>query len=157
MVLYELRRPEELEHVLLTEMQDIQKTKPFIVSRILDTKSAGNIVAKTPADFYAVYSGNFTYIEAKLSTTVESLKSGFANLVKNHQLASARLAKRAGGAYYIVFYSALSNKFELWDGAYCAEQRAKGLRLSLENRIVVTHDLNRVLNHMFPGARNVRR
>ena len=154
MALYELKRPEELEHVLLSEMREIQKTKPFIVQRILDSKAAGNIVSKSPADFYAVYSGNFCYIEAKLSTTVESLKSGFSNLVKNHQLASARLAKRAGGSYFIVFYSAISQKFELWDGTYCAEQRAKGLRLNFENRLVVTSDMNRILNRMFPGVRN---
>lgn len=144
----EITTPKGLEAAIKTQFAERQKRHPLLFERILDSAAAGNLVAKTPADFYVLNAGRFSYVEAKFSSTADTLRSTFANAVKSHQLASARLAARAGGAYWIVFYSSVSKRFELWDGLYCANQRSKGAPLSLDRRTLIIPDLDGVMDRI---------
>lgn len=154
----EITTPKGLEAAIKTQLAERQKRQPLLFERILDSAAAGNLVAKTPADFYVLHSGKFSYIEAKFSSTADTLRSTFANAVKSHQLASARLAVRAGGSYWVVFYSSVSKRFELWDGLYCANQRSKGSPLSLDRRTLIIPDLDSVMDRILllpRGTQNV--
>lgn len=144
----EIRNAKALESTIKANLVERQKKQPILVERILDSAAAGNLVARAPADFYVLHSSRFSYIEAKFSETAETLRSTFANAVKSHQLASARLAARAGGFYWIVFYSSVSKRFELWDGLYCANQRAKGSPLAIVERKLVADKLDTILDRI---------
>ena len=148
--------PKHLEQVVKEALQEKQKTVPMLVERITDSAAAGNLISKTPADFYMVCRGQFSYVEVKFSAILDTLRSGFANLVKNHQLASARIANRAGGKYWIIFYSQPANRFELWNGMYCAEQRAKGKPLALGARVISSDKLEDVINYMTFAVKGVK-
>jgi len=144
----EITTPKGLESAIKANLVERQKRQPLIVERITDSAAAGNLIGRTPADFYVLHSSRFCYIEAKFSSTIESLRAGFANMVKSHQLASARLSARAGGNYWIIFYSSLSRRFELWDGLYCANQRSRGTPLSHQERLMSSSNLDDILNRI---------
>ena len=113
----------------------------LLYSRVYDTRAAGNFLPKQPADFYVLCEGRFRYIEAKFSETLETLKQGLSSMVKPHQLATATLTKRAGGEYYIIFFSTKGGQFEVWDGAYCAQRKLVRKHLELPARSLVTSSL----------------
>ena len=144
----EITTPKGLESAIKALLTERQKRQPLLFERIVDSAAAGNLIGKTPADFYVLNAGRFSYVEAKFSSAAETLRATFANAVKSHQLASARLAARAGGSYWIVFYSGVSKRFELWDGLYCANQRSKGSPLSLEKRTLILPDLDGVMDRV---------
>ena len=152
----EITVAKDLERAIKKEMELRQPRQPMIFERIVDSAAAGNIIGRTPADFYLLHSGKFSYIEAKFSSTTETLRSGFSSLVKSHQLASARLVARAGGNYWIIFYSGVSKRFELWDGLYCAEQKSKGKPLSLAARKLVAIDLAEVFDKITILSRGIK-
>jgi hypothetical protein len=105
--------------------------------RLYDTKSAGNYLPAQPSDFVIWVPGRPSiFLEAKYSGVAESLRSVFANAVSDQQMASARLAERAGQRYAVLFYSAPAAMFELWNGAYCSDRRSLGKPLELPQRIV---------------------
>ena len=126
---------------------------PFYYHRFYDTKSASNFLPKQPADFFCINRGRVHFIECKFSEKHESLKSCFAGAVKDHQLASAFLVKRAMASYWILFYSSKTQRFELWDGGYCREQGKVGKPLNLAERQVFDSLENAVLGGMMNGYR----
>lgn len=129
-----ITRWEELEEAVRTELVRAQEIRPIAWHRLVDTKAAGNIVARQPSDFIACMGGKATLIEAKFSEAHDSLRSCFSDAVKAHQLASARIWTRAGADYIILFYSSLSGITEVWSGLYAAECRSRGKRLALDER-----------------------
>jgi hypothetical protein len=152
----EIATPKGLEAAIKAELAERQKRQPMLFERIVDSAAAGNLIGKTPADFYVLHSSRFSYIEAKFSSSAETLRATFANAVKSHQLASARLAARAGGSYWIVFYSGVSKRFELWDGLYCANQRSKGSPLALPERKLIVPDLETVMDRILLNPRGTQ-
>jgi penicillin-binding protein-related factor A (putative recombinase) len=108
-----------------------QEVRPLIFERILDSKAAGNLVKRAPADFYFLYNGRFAYLEAKFSEKHVTLRSCLSSAVRPHQLASARLVQRAGGRYWFLFYSKVSEQYEIWDGMYCAARKRAKIPLDL--------------------------
>lgn len=125
---------EELEKAVQDELVLAQQCNPVAWHRLTDTKAAGNIVARQPSDFIACHLGNTVLIEAKFSEAHDSLRGCFSNAVKSHQLASARIWTRAKARYIVLFHSSLSGITEVWEGLYAAECRAKGAKLSLDER-----------------------
>lgn len=125
---------QDLEASIQAWLKDAQRTTKLAYHRFYDTKSAGNAMPAQPADFFLVVGGAPLLIEAKYSAVHESLRSCFSNSVKGHQLASARIWSRAGARYLILFYSKMASHVEVWDGPYCATQRALGNPLSLLER-----------------------
>jgi len=129
-----ITRWEELEEAVRTELVRAQEIRPIAWHRLVDTKAAGNIVARQPSDFIACMGGKATLIEAKFSEAHDSLRSCFSNAVKSHQLASARIWTRAGARYVVLFHSSLSGITECWDGLYLAECKSRGAKLSFDDR-----------------------
>lgn len=128
-------RWEELEDLIQGHLSLLQRKTPLMFQRFYDTKSAGSYIPTQPADFGILSDGNYFYLEAKFSGVSDSLKSCFS-VVSDNQLASARLAARAGGNYAILFFSKPAQLFEIWPGLYCSEQRSTGKRLELSHRLV---------------------
>ena len=131
-----ITRWENLETEIRAELVSAQETRPLVWHRFVDSKAAGNVVARQPADFLACYIGKTVLIEAKFSEAHESLRSCLAGAVKPHQLASARIWTRAGAKYIVLFHSKLSGISEVWDGLYLSECKSKGVKLSLDQRRV---------------------
>lgn len=105
--------------------------------RLYDTKSAGNYLPAQPSDFVIwVPEKPSIFLEVKYSGVAESLRSVFANAVSDQQMASARLADRAGQRYEVLFYSIIADRFELWPGKYCSERRSLGKPLELPQRVI---------------------
>ena len=105
--------------------------------RLYDTKSAGNYLPAQPSDFVIwVPERPSIFLEVKYSGVSDTLRSVFANAVSDQQMASARLADRAGQRYEVLFYSAPAAMFELWNGVYCAERRSMGRPLELPQRTI---------------------
>jgi hypothetical protein len=129
-----INRWEDLEAAIRTELVAAQETNPLAWHRLVDSKAAGNVVARQPSDFLACYIGKTVLIEAKFSEAHESLRSCLAGAVKPHQLASARIWTRARARYVVLFHSKLSGITEVWDGLYLAECKSKGVKLSLDQR-----------------------
>jgi hypothetical protein len=125
---------QKLEDEIGVVLKEKQRVSQTFFQRFYDTKSAGNTMPNQPSDFLAIYKGSTHYIEAKFSAVNDSLRSCFASAVDANQIASARLAHRAGARYWIVFYSLPSKHFEVWPGLYCAERRAAGKPLDLSQR-----------------------
>jgi hypothetical protein len=129
-----ITRWEELEKAVQDELVLAQQCNPVAWHRFIDSKASGNIVARQPSDFVSCHQGNTVLIEAKFSEAHESLRNCFANAVKSHQLASARIWTRAGARYIVLFHSSLSGISECWNGLYLAECKSKGVKLSLDQR-----------------------
>jgi hypothetical protein len=129
---------QELEDRTLQALKVRASTAPVMCGRFSDSKAAGNLIASQPSDFWVLNKGNLVFIETKFSEAAESLKSVFGSAVPDHQLASARLSRRAGGMYWFLFHSSLSGIFELWDGAYLATARKHRERLNLLRRVICT-------------------
>ncbi|NCC34978.1 MAG: hypothetical protein EOM24_23655 [Chloroflexia bacterium] len=127
-----------LEDEIWSSLQDYQRHLHLLAHRFWDSRTAGNLMPDQPADFMAIHTREgktrVIFIEAKFSEVHDSLRACFAGSVRPNQLASARLARRAGAQYLFVFYSQVVNRFEVWDGQYCAERRALGKPLELPCR-----------------------
>jgi hypothetical protein len=125
----------DLENAVEARLKALLVHFPLFYLRLYDTKSAGNYLPAQPCDFL-IWTPNRSgiFLEVKYSSAGESLRSVFSNNVSDQQLASARLAHRAGQHYLILFYSAASKCFELWDGKYCADRRSMGKPLELLQR-----------------------
>ena len=136
---------QDLESAVQDELEYLQRIGPTMFQRFYDSKSAGNLMPKQPADFGVLHKGHWAYLEVKHSKKSETLKSVFASAVRANQLASARLAARAGGSYFILFASLVDEQYELWDGAYCATRRMESKQLQLQQRLLITEDLKEVL------------
>lgn len=129
---------EDLEKESRKLLSDWQQTRPLMFERIYDTKSAGNLMPKQPADFRVLHKGVTSYVDLKHSKVSRSLKSCFSANVKSHQTSAARIVTRAGGRYWFIFYSLPADQFELWDGAYCFKRRSMGVPLELSQCAVFT-------------------
>lgn len=127
----------DLEDEIEKKLKSLMVYFPIMYQRLYDTKSAGSYLPAQPCDFlvWAPKTPGI-FLEAKYSGIAESLRSVFSNAVSDQQLASARLASRAGQKYWLLFYGARSAVFELWDGKYCSDRRAMGKPLEITQRVV---------------------
>lgn len=130
MSLVKITSPDKLEDAIQAWLEDALRTTPLMWNRFYDTKSAGAYLPPQPSDFHADFNGVSTYIEAKFSRKHLSLRGCFANNVDSNQVASARLAERAGASYWFVFYSGLSGLFEAWPGHAAVFARHEGKPLT---------------------------
>jgi hypothetical protein len=136
----------DLEDEVADYLRALQKHYPIFFHRFPDSRAAGNLIADQPSDFLVASKGHgLTLLEAKFSEVHDTLRSCFAGAVSAGQLASARLAYRAGQRYLILFHSSCAKRFELWPGDYCAGQRGLGQALKLDRRIVVGPELGPIL------------
>jgi hypothetical protein len=136
----------QLEDEISNYMKALQRNYPIFFHRFPDSRAAGNLISDQPSDFLVASKGHgLTLLEAKFSEVHDTLRACFAGAVSANQLASARLAHRAGQRYLILFYSSCSGHFELWPGDYCAGQRSLGQPLKLDRRIVVADSLGPLL------------
>lgn len=136
----------KLEDVVEARLKKLAASFPLMYLRLFDTKSAGNFLPAQPSDFLVWQPERpGIFLEVKYSAQAESLRSVFSNAVSANQMASARLADRAGQKYSLLFYSAPAAMFELWDGAYCARRRSLGKPLELAQR-VVSNSLERIID-----------
>lgn len=124
----------DLENAVQEVLVEITRKRPAMWGRFYDTKSAGNMIPNQPSDFWLVHKGKMIFIEAKFSEVAESLSNVFSKAVSDNQIASSRLAKRAGGSYWVVFYSSLAKQYEVWPGPPLADCRSFGKRLELKAR-----------------------
>ena len=127
---------QDLEAEVEKHLKEHQRLSKLAYHRFFDSKSAGSLLPAQPADFLVTYHGATLLIEAKFSGVHDSLRAAFSGAVKAHQLASARIWTRAGAGYFLLFYSAPANSFEVWEGLYCAERRSVGKPLELVKRRV---------------------
>lgn len=123
------------ESEIRSVLENLQKKLPLLYGRFPDSKMAGNMIQRAPSDFWVLYDGKFAFLEAKFSEKYKSLSSCFASQVPAHQLATAKLAARAGGHYFIFFCSGLEQQHEVWPGAYCQERRSTARKLEPARRI----------------------
>jgi hypothetical protein len=135
-----------LENKIQEELVAMQEVSPLHWVRFYDTKSAGNFMPSQPADFGVLFNGHYTYIEAKYSAHNDSLRNNFAGGVSDKQLASARLAERAGGSYWVLFYSRPLNTVELWPGGYLRRCRADSKLIDKSYSTVMTNVVSAVLH-----------
>ena len=136
----------KLEDEVESYLRSLQTHYPIFVHRLPDSRAAGNLIADQPSDFLVASKGHgMTLLEVKFSEVHDTLRSCFSGAVSAGQLASARLAHRAGQRYLILFHSSCAKRFELWPGDYCAGQRSLGQPLKLERRIVVADSLGPLL------------
>lgn len=105
-------------------LEELMKKEPFIYQRLYDTKSAGSMLPKQPADFMGCGFGRGFLIEAKGTTKYTSLgeTGALKALVKSHQSLGAYLMQRAGGLGMFVFYSRHSERLEIWNGGTAARE-----------------------------------
>ncbi len=141
MARHSIRNYSEHEAELRRVLDHLQKVSPLLYGRFPDSKMAGNLIQQAPSDFWVLHEGHLTFLEAKFSEKVPSLKGCFSSSVKGHQLATARLAERAGGSYFFVFYAASTGQHELWSGAYCAHRRMSGRPLEALHCALRTPDI----------------
>jgi hypothetical protein len=135
-----------LEDAVSNYMKALQRAYPIFFHRFADSRAAGNLISDQPSDFLICAKRHgATFLEAKFSEIHDTLRSSFAAAVTANQLASARLAHRAGQRYLILFYSSCANRFELWPGDYCAGQRSLGQPLKLDRRIITGPELGPIL------------
>ena len=135
-----------LEDAVSSYMKALQRAYPIFFHRFADSRAAGNLIADQPSDFLVAAKGQgMTLLEAKFSEVHDTLRSCFSGAVTANQLASARLAHRAGQRYLILFYSSCAGQFELWPGDYCAGQRSLGQPLKLDRRIITGPEIGPVL------------
>ena len=135
-----------LETEIATYFKALQRAYPIFFHRFADSRAAGNLIGDQPSDFLVAAKGQgMTLLEAKFSEVHDTLRSCFSGAVTANQLASARLAHRAGQRYLILFYSSCAGQFELWPGDYCAGQRSLGQPLKLDRRIIVSGEIGPVL------------
>lgn len=128
----------DLEQVIQEALVKVSETRKAMWGRFYDTKSAGNTLPNQPSDFWLVYRGRAVFIEVKFSEVADSLANVFSKAVSDNQIASSRLAYRAGGSYWVVFYSAQSKQYEVWPGQHLAACRSFGKRLELSARTLCT-------------------
>lgn len=127
----------DLETGIAKLMDKAVQRLPVLYLRLYDTRSAGNFIPPQPCDFLIWPAGRPTvFLEAKHSMHAESLRSVFSGAVSDGQIASARLAHRAGRTYRILFQSAATGQCEVWDGFYCSERRSLGKPLELHERFL---------------------
>lgn len=124
----------DLEQAVQEILAAVSRKHPAMWGRFYDTKSAGNLIPNQPSDFWMVYKGRMVFVEVKFSEAAESLSNVFSKAVSDNQIASSRLAHRAGGSYWVVFYSSLSRQYEVWPGQHLAGSRSFGKRLELKAR-----------------------
>lgn len=132
---------QDFEGAVETLLKGMVKTHPALYQRFYDTKSAGNFLPKQPADFGVLYAGQWSFLEAKHSTKSKSLRGCFSSAVSSDQLASARLAERAGGPYFFLFASSVTRQYEVWSGVYCYGCRNLSKPLNLDDRLLLTDSL----------------
>lgn len=148
----EITSPSAMEGAIREWLVEAQTKRPLIFERIPDSKMAGNYIQDAPADFYFVLSGRFAYLEAKFSQKHRSLRACFSNAVSINQTASAKLARRAGARYFLLFYSSAEERFEVWDGAYCADRRSLSKPLEEKQRLHLCISLNEVMTHILEDS-----
>lgn len=143
-----IRNYTEHQNAISDALKEAQRTGPLMFERITDSAIAGNLIGKQPADFYVLSRGHFFYLEAKFSEVSSSLRSVFSGAVKAHQLAAARKSQRAGGSYFIFYYSSVTKVHEVWDGVYCRRRRSEGKPLEPEKVLIKTEYLDLALNYV---------
>ena len=121
----------DLEDAVQADLKRMQERGPVFAHRFYDSRSAGALLPAQPGDFFVLADGLSVFMECKFSEVHTSLVSCFSKAVQGHQLASAHLAARAGGKYGIVFFSAITEVFEVWDGDYCYTRRSLGKKLEI--------------------------
>jgi hypothetical protein len=135
--------------ILETEIEDhlkaYQRLHPIFYHRFPDSRAAGNLIADQPSDFLVADKRGMILLEAKFSEVHDSLRSSFSGAVSPGQIASARLAHRAGQRYLFLFYSSSSGFFELWPGDYCSDRRSLGRPLEAVKRLAVRRSLTEIL------------
>lgn len=109
--------------------QDVQSylttqaiTRPLVLHRFYDTRSAGASLPTQPGDFLVIYNGSPILLELKSSETHDSLRGCFSSAVPATQVAFHMLWKRAGAETWILFLGA-DGRYELWP--FFSYQRAK--------------------------------
>ena len=137
----------DLEKLVQEKLNELKKVSKLNFYRLTDSKAAGNLVQQVPADFSVTFRGHHLFIEAKFSEVADSLSQCFAN-VKTTQLAHAYLERRAGGSYWILFGSAVSQHFEVWSGTTLHALRSNGKRISHSYRDLVTKDFDEAMRFM---------
>lgn len=128
-----MRGWKQLENSVWAELKELVSFLPALPHRFYDSRSAGAAMPSQPADFLLILDGAPIFIECKFSEKHGSLRGCFSNNVDNQQIASAKLAIRAGATYYVLFAS--KSYVELWPGQYLVEQREAGKRLDLSERL----------------------
>lgn len=141
MARHSIRNYSEHEGAIRQVLDSMQKVSLLLYGRFPDSKMAGNLIQQAPSDFWILYEGRMIFLEAKFSEKVPSLKGCFSGSVKGHQLATARLAERAGGKYFFAFYSVATGQHELWPGLYCANRRVSGRSLEAHHCALRTPDI----------------
>jgi hypothetical protein len=119
----------KLEEAIWDELKSLVAFSQLYVHRFYDSRSAGNTLPNQPSDFLAIHEGQSHFIEAKFSAVHRSLYSCFSNNVDDQQIASARMALRAGADYWVIFATGLESRIEVWPGKHLADSRVKHRRL----------------------------
>jgi hypothetical protein len=98
--------------------------------RLYDSRSAGHLIPKQPADFIVTAKAlGAILLEAKASIKHDSLRSCLSANVELHQAASHRLWAAQGQPAWFIFYSNQTHEVEIWDGQYVGHCRGTGKRL----------------------------
>lgn len=149
----------KLEEDVAELFRQRMELEPLVYHRFYDTHSAGSLLPEQPADHLVIWRGLPILIETKYSSRFASLASCFGEMVKDGQIASARIWGRAGA--YSLFLFQGTEHYELWNGDYLALCRVNGDRLhkdcALKRDELTKEGLARILSNVIIGCPSTTR
>lgn len=124
-----MERWKRFEEDTATYLSKQAATRPLLVHRFYDSRSAGTILPAQPADFLVIHQGIPILVELKSSEVHDSLRACFSSAVTKQQLAQHRIWRRAGARCWFLFYGA-EGRYERWPHYACQEAANTGKPLT---------------------------
>jgi hypothetical protein len=97
--------------------------------RLRDSKSAGNFLPNSPADFLVAFQGKTILIECKASDKYSSLRECLADMVDDGQAGYFRWWDQVGNESFYLFYSERLGQVECWAGDRVLKARQYGKKI----------------------------
>lgn len=118
-------------------MNPLEKQRPMVFERVVDSAYAGNLIRDADCDFKLTVPGDeigrpfHFWIECKASMVSDTFSENFRGLVKSNQLALMRKGERAGVCGFYMYRSVRLGRIEIWSlqdiAAWYYQKRVKML------------------------------
>ena len=119
-------------------LETMRNQKQCTYLRLYDSHSArGKFLPPQPGDFVIAINGSAYMTECKSSVKHSSLRSCVGSHVKPEQTALMRLWLSSDNPAFFLFYSAVTEQLEIWDGKSVVTSKVSGTPLDFKDRLAI--------------------
>lgn len=120
----------DFERMVEGVFDSLQQSHGFRYHKFVDSHAAGNLVASQPSDYLVALGSQMAFVEAKASVVETKLQKA---MIRPAQRGAAMMyGQMLGVPYYLLFYSEMTQRVSLYNGA----EVMRGSRVNHEKSIL---------------------